>query len=281
MLGTLLGVIITLLLSADPAAWTQEPAAASDQSNVSDSVGLVVGHPFSAIKYARQVRVLPGGKLEFIRNKRYPIQIARDNEGRLMMQILQSDDLQPECDQLDLAIPPACPSWSAFVIDPVAHTVAHWPEGEIAAHIMVDFPLTAERLQEAADLASTLPALGPGFTAEDGKVTTVDLGDREIQGISAHGIRWTLQYDANQDGQTLHHTRIHEVWVSAEMKLIARVIDGDPNGEETVWGLEKVSLAPDAALFHPPEGYEVQHRTGMIDQFIASDFQFLQQWFAR
>lgn len=234
------------------------------------------------------MRVLPDGKWQFLRNERYPIRIARDADGRLMMQTIRTDNLGPECYRLDLLVPHVCPSWSVFVIDPVAHTVTHWGDGEIAYHAGVDFPLTPERLQEAADDTAALPALGPDFTDEDGKVSTVDLGYREIEGIAAHGVRWTLLYDAaNQDGQTVHRIRIHEVWSSTDMQLIVRVIDGDPNGEETVWGLEKVALTPDAALFRPPDGYEIDHhwmavqQAGGTDRFIRDDFDFLQQWFAK
>jgi hypothetical protein len=286
IIATFSAVMVTSLLSTDPVAWPQEPAATSDKSNMSDGLGLVVRHPFSAIKYARQVKVLPDGKLQFIRNERYPIRIARDNDGRLMMQVIHSDDLGSECDRLDLKVPPVCPSWRVFVIDPVRHTLTHWTMGEIGAPGAVDFPLTPERLQEAADLTSSLPALGPDFTDVDGKISAVDLSYREIEGISVHGMRWTLHYDANRDGQVLHRTRIHEVWASMEMQLIVRVVDGDPSGEETIWGLEKILLAPDATLFRPPEGYKTQHRTsarwtGMIDHFISDDFEFLHQWFAK
>jgi len=84
----------------------------------------------------------------------------------------------------------------------------------------------------------------------------------------------------NQDGQIMQRTRIHEVWASAEMQIIVRVIDGDPNGEETVWGLEKISLAPDGALFRPPEGYDMTHRE-YSDLWAAGDFEKLKTWFEK
>ncbi|MGA8085994.1 MAG: hypothetical protein WCA10_01730 [Terracidiphilus sp.] len=241
---------------------------------------LIVGHPFSAIKFAHRVKVLPNGRQQFLRNERYPMRIARDAGGRLMMQGRNSDDLAPECDRLDLLVPPPCPAWRVFVIDPVAHTVTHWPEGEIAAHGAVEYPLTPARLEEVADSTSSMPSLGPEFSQEDGKITKLDLGNRDIEGISAHGLRWTLRYDVNQDGQIVQRTRIHEVWASAEMQIIIRVIDGDPNGEETVWGLEKISLAPDGALFRPPEGYDMTHRE-YSDLWAAGDFEKLKTWFEK
>jgi len=296
VLGTSTVVMIPILLAANPTVRGQEPAPATADSNGNgSSAGLVVGHPFSAIKYARSVKVLPDGKQQFLRNERYPDRIARDADGRLMMESVESmpsGDLLPECDRLDLPVPPVCPVWSVFVIDPVAHTVAHWLEGERAAHGAVDFPLTAARLEQAVELTATLPGLGPDFIDEDGKVSNVDLGGREIEGVVAHGVRWTLRYDANQDGQTVQRMRIHEVWASAEMQLIIRVIDGDPKGEESIWGLEKISLSPDPALFQPPDGYEMEHRTraqlrnwgvneGSMDDFAMYDFEHLKSWFAK
>lgn len=240
----------------------QDAPAAAQGTNAAASLitrhPLITGHPFSAIKYARRFRVLRDGKLQFLRNERYPTRIARDADGRLMMQVIRTDDLGPECDRLDLLVPPVCPAWRDFVIDPVAHTVTHWGEGEMSGGGAVDFPLTEARLEQAEDSTSVLPGLGPDFTDEDGRVSKVDLGEWEVEGIPAHGVRWTLRYDENQDGRAVHRTRIHEVWASAEMQLIVRVIDGDPYGKETVWGLEKVSLSPDPALFRPPDGYEIR-----------------------
>jgi hypothetical protein len=281
--GLFPGLVIAMALARNPCLPAQDATAATVGGG---QAPLIVGHSFTAIKYARRVKVLPDGKLQFIRNERYPTRIARDADGRLMMQVIHSDQLQSECSHLDLPVPPVCPEWDVFVIDPVAQTVTHWPAGEFGAHGAVDFPLSPQRLKETSEVTASLPALGPDFTEEDGKMRTSDLGDSEIEGIQAHGIRWTLDYDANDEaGRTVHRTRIHEVWSSAEMQLVVRVIDGDPNGEETMWGLEKISLAPDAALFLPPDDYEMQHRmsaqwASRVDQFVHQDFEFLHEWFA-
>lgn len=275
-----------LVLSGVLTAWGQEPTVTNAVSHVQDSRGaLLVGHPFSAIKYARKVRVLPDGTRQFITNERYPTRIARDADGRLMMQRISSDSLSPECDHLESRVPPACPAWGVFVIDPVAHTVAHWPEGEIAGHEWVDFPLSDARLEETARDTADLPDVPPEFSDEDGKVTKVDLGDQAIEGVPVHGMRWTLLYDANQDGRTVQRTRIHEVWTSAEMKLIVRVVDGDPHGVESVWGLKKISLSPDPALFQPPADYQMDHyyevHHGNCDKFTVRDFEYLATWFSK
>jgi hypothetical protein len=274
-------LVIVFLLSAGAVAWTQgSPTAPQDQDSVSsNNSGLVVGHPFSATKYARRVKVLPDGKVQFIRNERYPTRIARDADGKLMMQMINSDDLQPECDRLELRVPPACPDWGVLVFDPVVHRVAHWPEGELAAHIWIDFPLTDARLEESAHATGDLPDVPPDFNDEGGNVSKTDLGEKLIEGIPANGMRWTLRSNTNRNGETVQETRIHEVWKSEEMKLIIRVVDGDPHGAETEWGLEKLSLSVAPDLFQPPADYQLQH--GQSDKNTIHDFEYLATWFSK
>jgi hypothetical protein len=115
-------LVVAMALARNPCLPAQDAPTVADSSETSP---LIVGHPFTAINYARRVKVLPDGKLQFIRNQRYPTRIARDADGRLMMQGIHSDQLQSECDRLDLPVPPVCPSWDVIVIDPVAHTVTH------------------------------------------------------------------------------------------------------------------------------------------------------------
>ncbi len=265
--------------------WTNSPTAAQERttsaadSNVSGGADLVTGHPFSAIKYARQVKILPDGKQQFIRNERYPSRIARDEEGRIAMQKVLTDHLQPECDHLEQRIPTICPSWGVFVIDPVARTIAHWPEGELADHVAIDFPLSEPRLEQAAHATAELPEVPPDFSDEDGEVSTADLGEKMIEGIMAQGVRSTLRYRKTESGASINLTRIHEVWTAPAMKLIVRVIDGDPSGIETVWGLEEISLSPDPSLFKPPIDYERQHWNS--DKGATQDFEYLESWFAK
>jgi hypothetical protein len=253
----------------------------AQQANGSSNGGatFLTGHPFSAIKYARRVRVFPDGKQQFLVNERYPIQIARDTDGRLMVQEIGPDDLGPECDRLGMLTPPVCPVWGITLVDPIAQSATHWLEGEIAAHAAVQTPVSQGWLDQAARFTSELPDLAPDFSTEDGKVTITDLGDKEVDGIIAHGTRTTLRYEKVESGTTTYRYRIHEVWTSAEMKLIVRVVDGDPNGEETVWGLEKIKLQPDPSLFQPPQNYEVQHHNA--EPAFEHDLQYFESWFAK
>jgi hypothetical protein len=280
MFALLSRLVTALVFSSALAAWEQEPATIASENQVKDSgAALVVGHPFSAIKYARQVRALPNGTLQFIQNERYPVRIARDADGRLMMQVIDRDDLQPECDRLDLPVLPVCPVWSVIVFDPVARAITHWPAGARAAHVSIDFPLSEAYLEETAHTTGELPDVPPDFGDEDGKLSTSDLGDKSIEGIQVQGVRWTLKYTKTESGKTIHLVRIHEVWVAPELKLIVQVVDGDPDGVETVWGLEKMSLSPDSSLFQPPVEYESQHHHS--DRGIEHDIDYLKTWFAK
>ena len=63
------------------------------------------------------------------------------------------------------------------------------------------------------------------------------------------------------------------------MKLIIKIIDGDPRKEETLTGLEHVSLQPDTLLFHPPDGYEIQYRSD--SQNADEDVRQLADWLVK
>jgi hypothetical protein len=175
-------------------------------------------------------------------------------------------------------VPPPCPVWNVFVIDPIARMATHWPEGEIAGHVAVQTPLPQDELDQAARNTSEVPELLPEFSSDEGEVGTTDLGDKEVDGIVAHGVLTTLRYSRVESGKRVRATLIHEVWISPEMKLIVKVIDGDPNGEETVSGLEKISLQPDPSLFLPPQGYQIQRSTA--ERLVTRDLAYLESWFA-
>jgi hypothetical protein len=258
----------------------QESTETATQRNAdSGASGFIVGHPFAATKYARRVKALPEGKEQFIANERYPIKIARDEKGRIMMQKI-GDELLPECDQLKQHDPPPCPAWGIFVIDPVARTDTHWLEGERAYHGAVAIPLSQDQLEEAAHVTSEMPELAPDIDTDASSVTTMDLGNKTIEGILAHGVRTTVIYPVGHTTNKAPVTWIHEAWIAPEMKLIVRVVEGYPSGEETVWGLERISLSPDSALFQPPGDYELQHRKNSIP-WTGHDFETLKAWFAK
>jgi hypothetical protein len=175
------GLVVTLTITIVSCLAAQDASVAPVSGNTPQ---LNTGHPFTAIKYARRVEVLPSGELRFIRNERYPTRIARDSAGRLMMQVVHDMDMSTECDRPDMPVPPTCPLWEVFVVDPVAHTVTHWEAGEKAGKNAADFPLTQALLEEAAGDTSSLPSIGPNFSEQDGDMTTENLGDKTLEGAA-------------------------------------------------------------------------------------------------
>jgi hypothetical protein len=273
---------LCLLVGAVCCGWAQEPeTSAAETSPQTDTAAPYTGHAFAATKYARRVRILADGSQKFLRNERYPVRIGRDAKGRLRMQTMTRDEEWPDCRWIDKTVPPECSSWGVVVIDPVKHTLAHWVEGEIGAHSWIDFPLDAGELEKAAHLTNELPGLAPPFSEEDGKMTHEDLGEQQMDGISAHGERWTLHYQKNVDGKPVERVRIHETWVSEELRLVVRVVDGNPRGAESIWGLEKITTAPDASLFEPPADHVYHPEHGHGSRFYAYDFEYLATWFEK
>ena len=71
--------------------------------------------------------------------------------------------------------------------------------------------------------------------------------------------------------------RIHEEWRSEEMRLVLRVIDGDPSGIEKISGFEHMSLSPDSSLFTIPGDYELQHPDS-VGEYVDGDLRSLSHW---
>jgi hypothetical protein len=251
-------LVLGLMLcnAQDSAEPSDQPAAAAANSDTTNAIA-VVGKPFSAIKYSRTVKVLPDGKQQFIRNEQYPVQLARDSKGRVLLQTMH---VQPECDQPESPKPPICPYWLLLIFDPAKQTMTHWVEGEFSGGGTVIIQMTPAQITEAAELTLNVHQNLNEPDAEDSSVTWKSLGQKEIEGVTATGVRTTTMHPPEYPGKTPTKT-IHEVWVSTEMKLVIRVIDGNPHGVETISGLEHLSQSPDPSLFipHPREGFVIYY----------------------
>jgi hypothetical protein len=261
-------------------------APAQDAPPPTDSTtttqGIVRGQPFSAIRYVRKVKILPDGKQKFLRNDRYPAQMARDSEGRIRIESIQP---QSECDRPEQLEPPPCPAWSVLLFDLTARRITSWLDGAIAAHGSVIFRLSDQQLEDAENATNILPVYAPVSNWDGATFTTKHLGDKVIEGIRATGIRITKEIPAGRLGNNEPIVTIREVWTSASMKLILQVIDGDPRGEETISGFEHVSLTPNPALFQSPDGYQIQQQWN-TDQswqraakYVDNCLENLAEWF--
>jgi hypothetical protein len=239
------------------------------------SVAAITDQPFAATKYSRIVQNLPDGK-QMIKSERHSIRLARDAAGRMRV---EGDNPPWDCEDLTLPLPPKCPVSSVAVFDPSTGAMTHWPEGEMGAHVAVAMNLSTTQLEDLAKSTLAIPDLTRDLDEEGATATTEDLGEKTIEGVDSHGVRTTATLPAGHLGNKPPKTTIHEVWVSTTMHLVMKVIDGDPQNEETISGLEHVTLSPGAALFSPPSGYEVQYGNG--SRYATSDIDSFAKWFVK
>jgi hypothetical protein len=104
----------------------------------------------------------------------------------------------------------------------------HWIDGEFGdkyQYVQVD--LRGDKISETERLTSVLPD-APSDIAEPG-VSVKDLGEQKIRGVRAGGVSTTTM--PNDDTGNPRPT-IHEVWISPQMHLVMKIVDGNPLGDE-------------------------------------------------
>ncbi len=213
----------------------------------------VTGQPFSAMKYTRTVKTMPDGK-HVVSSERYSIRLVRDAKGRVLV---EGASPPGECEGPGLLEPLKCGYAKIIVFDPMAHIITAWSVGEVAGHGGMLYKLSAAQFEEAVRMTLDLPKDAYETDPEESDVISKDLGQKEIEGVSATGVRWTTAIRTGDPGKKAIITHIHEVWTSAEMRMVIKVIDGDPRDEETISGLEHISRLPDPSLFIPPDNYDI------------------------
>lgn len=90
------------------------------------------------------------------------------------------------------------------------------------------------------------------------KPEIVDLGMTTIEGLEAHGQRFTTTIQPGEIGNDALIVSTHENWISTELGLMVREESDDPRtGKRTRELVDFSRSEPDPATFQPPEGYEV------------------------
>lgn len=103
----------------------------------------------------------------------------------------------------------------------------------------------------AAEMGVMLPAKLP-------KPEIVDLGTSTIDGLEAHGRRFTTTIQAGEMGNDEPIVTTREVWTSTEMQWPVREVTDDPrSGKRTRELVDFAPGEPDPTTFQPPEGYDV------------------------
>jgi hypothetical protein len=102
------------------------------------------------------------------------------------------------------------------------------------------------------------PPPAPAAVMRQPKPVLEDLGDATIQGVEAHGQRWTSTTPVGAIGndQPIVHTT--ETWSAKGLHLVVRNLSDDPQQGKDDLELVKLDKGePDPALFQFPDGYEV------------------------
>jgi hypothetical protein len=272
--ASLLIAAATMVVGQQAATQTDAPEQVTTTADRSPR-SVPANRPFSAIRYWHRVKVLPNGKTRFLRHERYPAHWARDAAGRVKVESIEFGE---DCNRPTEVVPPECNAWGEDVFDPGAHNVTAWLEGPFAIDIVIIIPLPPNAVSELLEITSGLRTPDPEPDEEATSTKTDYLGEKNIGGVRATGVRTTFVYPAGHLGSKLPVTRIHEVWTSPELEMAVRVIDGDPKGEEIIRGLKKISLNPDPKLFQWPEEYSVQRPQhllpGIKEEYVQhfSDF---------
>jgi hypothetical protein len=85
-----------------------------------------------------------------------------------------------------------------------------------------------------------------------------DLGTTTIEGVEAHGHRWTMVIPVGQIGNDRELVTTNEIWTAANLGIPVREVNDSPQGGKTTTEVVRLDLSePALSTFQPPEGYEV------------------------
>ena len=164
------------------------------------------------------------------------------------------------------------PNVSVSVQDPVAHTSENWQEGATMlpkiVHVFhqqqLKAPnkplLTPEEQEQHKQMAERLRQMNESRANQRPNFSREDLGTRQLNGISAKGVRTTETIPAGAQGNDLPLTIVNETWTAVGTPgLILMRISDDPRRGRTVSEFEELKLGePDESLFAPPADYKLQ-----------------------
>ncbi len=200
---------------------------------------------------------------------------AQDSQGRRMHAVTE---LTPQSNQ--------APGTFVYANDPVDGTQLTWDTRTKKAHVNKLPPLDQRHGCWANDSGTfrasypnggnnmtsegpvALPAINPSVELPGPSVLSkttapkpevVDLGTSNIEGLEAHGRRFTTTIQAGEIGNDEPIVTTREVWSSSEMSWPVREVTDDPrSGKRTRELVDFSQSEPDPTTFQPPEGYEVK-----------------------
>jgi hypothetical protein len=201
----------------------------------------VTGAPYSAVETSQFQETLANGNQI---NRQNEAKVYRDSQGRVRM---------------DRSFTPpgsTTAHTSVVIFDPVAGFVYILNPAKATA-VKQPIPTPPPSSTESAGQTRRGPHAPAGAT-----VTTDNLGTQVINGLSATGTRTTITIPAGAIGNSQPIQRLHEVWVSTDLKVPVLIKNTDPLSGNMVTQLTNVVRSePDPTLFQIPSNYTVQTRT--------------------
>jgi hypothetical protein len=226
----------------------------------------VLGAPYSATMTNEFVQTLSDGTHI---TQSTTGNVARDSQGRT-----RQDASLPAIGNLSAADAPHL----VFIQDPVSHTAYTLNLTDKTAQKMPaapmnvsipdgpnDGPRVVMRVEGSAPAGAMSPPLPPPgimiqrtVKADQGNVSTEDLGTQSMQGVQVTGTRTTRTIPANEIGNDAPITIVTEVWTSPELKTIIYSKRSDPRMGEQTFQLTNIDRSePDASLFTVPSDFKV------------------------
>jgi hypothetical protein len=195
----------------------------------------VTGAPYSAVQTSTFQETLANGTTITRQNE---TKVYRDSAGRVRM-------------ERSFTPPGATNARTSVVIyDPVAASVSVLEPANQTAF---------KRTLPAQSQEAGQHVRGQGRTRAGETVNTENLGTQVINGLSATGTRTTTTIAAGTMGNSQAIQRVHEVWMSTDLKIPVMIKNTDPMNGNTVTQLTNIVRSePDASLFQVPSNYTVK-----------------------
>jgi hypothetical protein len=247
------------------------------------------GKPYSGEAVTEFVQVLGDGNRIVRKNSE---RLFRDSDGRTRREPLDNDSGRNSIVITDPV------GGTSFILNPANRTAAKSPAtfaraeagaytisrgagprggGEQKVEVITIPDPTVRARVEATEVTgkgrggATVAFAGAGgsiMVAGPGQMTKDDLGQQQIEGVTATGTRTTTVIPAGTIGNEQPITIVSEQWFSTDLDVLVLTRHSDPRAGETTYRLTNISRSePDRSLFQVPSDYTIEERKPPVIRF--------------
>jgi hypothetical protein len=218
----------------------------------------VTGAPYSAVEVTERSQTLANGNVITERNQ---TNVYRDGSGRVRTETTITPHRAPG--QAAGTAATQTPRTFVTIHDPVAGVTR---ELDAQTKTVREMPMPGSRGGNGVAPANR-PGRGPNAAARtpvnDPNVVSETLAMQTINGVQATGTRTTHTIAAGEIGNAQPIQVVHELWVSADLKVPVMEKRTDPRSGTTTIQLTNITRnEPDPALFQAPADYTVTKGRG-------------------